>query len=297
MPRCPPESAGFSTAGTPTASSAARALSRSRAAAKRGCGTPASASVRRIAILCVIRCAVSVPIPGRPSASATAATTGTARSADTVRTPSTEWRRATSVTASTFVKSTASATSATPRPSASGLRSTATTRKPSSRARRIARRWCRPAPTKRTVFTGATLDESERALPVAGDQEAQLVEARDLAAVGQTEPDPHAAPLVGAGDQSLVRAAVLLCAEQIRVRRRERVLERGEPATGVAFARQRSERAADGIAAQRRRLLHVLVGAVRPVADRQARARLGSGRGSGRGGSAADGDSQSDEGG
>ena len=66
MPRWPPESAGFSTAGTPTASSAARALSRSRAAAKRGCGTPASASVRRIAILCVIRCAVSVPIPGRP---------------------------------------------------------------------------------------------------------------------------------------------------------------------------------------------------------------------------------------
>ena len=48
----------------------------SRAPAKRGCGTPASASVRRIAILCVIRCAVSMPIPGSPSASATAATTG-----------------------------------------------------------------------------------------------------------------------------------------------------------------------------------------------------------------------------
>ena len=94
MPRWPPESAGFSTAGTPTVSSAARALSRSRAPAKRGCGTPASASVRRIAILCVIRCAVSVPIPGRPSASATAATTGTARSAETVSTPSTSWRRA-----------------------------------------------------------------------------------------------------------------------------------------------------------------------------------------------------------
>ena len=45
MPRCPPESAGFSTAGTPTVSSAARALSRSRAPAKAGCGTPASASV------------------------------------------------------------------------------------------------------------------------------------------------------------------------------------------------------------------------------------------------------------
>ena len=78
------ESAGFSTAGKPTVSPAARALARSRAAAKRGCGTPASASVRRIAILCVIRCAVSVPMPGRPSDSATAATTGTARSAETV---------------------------------------------------------------------------------------------------------------------------------------------------------------------------------------------------------------------
>ena len=70
----------------------------SRAPANRGCGTPASASVLRIAILCVIRCAVSLPIPGSPSSSATAATTGTARSADTVRTPSTAWRRATSVT-------------------------------------------------------------------------------------------------------------------------------------------------------------------------------------------------------
>ena len=59
-----------------------------RTAAKRGCGTPASASRRRIAILWVIKCAVSVPIPGRPRASATAATTGTARSADTVSTPS-----------------------------------------------------------------------------------------------------------------------------------------------------------------------------------------------------------------
>jgi hypothetical protein len=30
----------------------------------------------------------------------------------------------------------------------------ATVRNPSSRARAIARRWCRPAPTKRTAFTG-----------------------------------------------------------------------------------------------------------------------------------------------
>ena len=58
----------------------------------------------------------------------------------------------TSVTASTSVKSTASPTSASWSPSASGLRSTATTRSPSSFARRIARRWWRPAPTKRTVW-------------------------------------------------------------------------------------------------------------------------------------------------
>ena len=59
-----------------------------RTAANRGCGTPASASARRIATLCVIRCAAAVPIPGSPRASAIAATTGTARSADTVSTPS-----------------------------------------------------------------------------------------------------------------------------------------------------------------------------------------------------------------
>src|SRR6476619_4551036 len=150
-PRWPPESAGLSTAGKPTVSAAAYASWSERAAEKRGCGTPASSKRRRIATLCVIRCAVSLPIPGSPSVSATAATTGTARSAETVRTPSTSWRRPTSVTASTSVKSTTSPTSASPRPSASALRSTATTRSSSSRARRIARRWCRPAPTKRTV--------------------------------------------------------------------------------------------------------------------------------------------------
>ncbi len=105
-----------------------------------------------MATLCVIACAVSLPMPGRSSASATAATTGTARSAETVSTPSTRWRRATSVTAGTSVKSTTSPTSATASPRASGLRSTPTTRRPSSWARRMARRWWRPAPTKRTVF-------------------------------------------------------------------------------------------------------------------------------------------------
>src|SRR5436190_1181391 len=47
--------------------------------------------------------------------------------------------------------------SASASPSASALRSTAATRRPSSLARWIARRWCRPAPTKRTVFTGAAM--------------------------------------------------------------------------------------------------------------------------------------------
>ena len=117
-------------------------------------GTPASASVRRIATLCVIRCAVWVPIPGRPSASATAATTGTARSAETVRTPSTAWRRPASIAAATSAKSTTSATSASCRP---GALCVAVDRRrragPARGAWAIARRWWRPAPTKRTVFT------------------------------------------------------------------------------------------------------------------------------------------------
>src|SRR5438067_3017768 len=154
-PRWPPESAGFRTAGKPTVYAAAYASCSERAAAKRGWGTPASASRRRIATLCVIRCAVFVPMPGSPSASATAATTGTARSAETVRTPSTPCRRPSSAIAAMSPKSTTSATSAWASPAAPALPSTATTRKPSCFARRIARRWCRPAPTKTTVFTCA----------------------------------------------------------------------------------------------------------------------------------------------
>ena len=41
-PRCPLESAGFSTAGVPISARASRASPRSRTAAKRGCGTPAA---------------------------------------------------------------------------------------------------------------------------------------------------------------------------------------------------------------------------------------------------------------
>ena len=70
----------------------------------------------RIAILCVIRCAVSTPIPGSPRASATAATTGTARSALTVITPSSLIRAVALSTAAASEKSTTFAMSASARP-------------------------------------------------------------------------------------------------------------------------------------------------------------------------------------
>src|SRR3954447_24368008 len=180
-PRWPPESAGFSTAGNPTSSAARRRSDVVRTAANRGCGTPASARRRRIATLCVIRCAVSPPIPGSPGASATGATSGTARSALTVRTPS-SFRRAVALrTASTFEKSTTFAMSASCRPGASGLRSTAATRRPICFAWRLARRWWRPAPTKRTVLTGKRIllrrergaEKLERAVDVHGRAEAR----------------------------------------------------------------------------------------------------------------------------
>src|SRR5581483_9217103 len=55
------------------------------------------------------------------------------------------------------VKSTTSPTSASARPGAFGLPSTATTRAPSCCKRSIPRRWLRPAPTKRIVLTRASL--------------------------------------------------------------------------------------------------------------------------------------------
>ena len=97
-PRWPAESAALRTAGKPMRP-AARASRSVRTAAKAGCGTPCSASAWRMAILLVIRCATSRPMPGSPSSSATAATIGTARSAATVMTPSTACRRPTSTTA------------------------------------------------------------------------------------------------------------------------------------------------------------------------------------------------------
>ena len=170
-PRCPPLSTGFSTAGKPTSSTARRVSDSVRTAANRGCGTPASARRRRIAVLCVIRCAVSAPIPCRPRASATAATTGTARSSATVSTPSIRSLAVAFSTAPTSATSTTFAMSASASPGASGFRSTAATRRPSSFARRIARRWWRPAPTKRTVRTdvgsyfGASADRSSSSVP------------------------------------------------------------------------------------------------------------------------------------
>src|SRR5215472_16838578 len=72
---------------------------------------------------------------------------------------------------------------ASPRPRASGLRSTAATRRPSPLARWIARRWWRPAPTKRTVFTGAAM--------LRADVVGLLPERRSAAARG-APPDPAA---------------------------------------------------------------------------------------------------------
>ena len=86
--------------------------------------------------------------------SATAATTGTARSAETVSTPSSSTSATASSTASGSEKSTTFAMSASPRPSASGLRSTAATRSPSSFARRIARRWWRPGADEENGLQG-----------------------------------------------------------------------------------------------------------------------------------------------
>ena len=106
-PRWPPESAGLRTAGRPTV--------RTPGGSRRATGQ------RRTAVagplfgeraphhdLVPHPLRDAVPIDGSPRRSVTSATTGTARSAETVSAPSTAWRRATSVTASTSVKSTAS---------------------------------------------------------------------------------------------------------------------------------------------------------------------------------------------
>ena len=85
----------------------------------------------RIATLCVIRCAVSTPIPGSPRASATAATTGTARSARH-REHAVELQPRDRLQHRADVGEVDDAARCRPRrgPSASGLRSTAATRRP-----------------------------------------------------------------------------------------------------------------------------------------------------------------------
>ena len=113
----------------------------------------------------------------------------------------------TSVTASTSVKSTASATSASCSPSASGFRSTATTRSPSSLARRIARRWWRPAPTKRTLAHSGAAGSRE--------EERVSVPAVDLAAVRAREDDPDPPAAERAGHARRLRAAVDLGARGV----------------------------------------------------------------------------------
>ena len=81
-----------------------------------------------------------MPIPGRPRASATAATTGTARSALTVSTPSSLMRAVAFEHRVDVGEVDDLRDVGLLQPGASGLRSTAATRRPSSFARRIARR-------------------------------------------------------------------------------------------------------------------------------------------------------------
>ena len=156
-PRWPPESAGLITFGKPTWATVSRASSIVRATPNRGCGMPAASSRRRISILFVKPSATSTPIPGSPSASATEATATTARSEVMVSTPSGWSCFANSIACGMSTKFTTSPMSASPSASAFGLPSIAATRRPSSFAWRIAARWCRPAPRKRTVFTAATI--------------------------------------------------------------------------------------------------------------------------------------------
>ena len=81
-----------------------------------------------------IASATSMPIPGNPRRAETAAAGGTARSVEIASTPSTPKREPISVTRSTSVKSTCSATSQNGKATAWGSPSTATMRCPASRA-------------------------------------------------------------------------------------------------------------------------------------------------------------------
>ena len=65
-PRCPPESAGFSTAGSGIDPAAARTSESRVKTACRGCGTPPASRRARISVLSVIARATSAPMLGRP---------------------------------------------------------------------------------------------------------------------------------------------------------------------------------------------------------------------------------------
>ena len=120
-------------------SAAARPRASTRTAANCGCGTPPSASRRRIATLCVIRCAVSRPIPGQPELLRDRRHDGHGpvggdrqRPVDSVPPGDVDHR----VDVRRSRRPAPSSASASP--AASGFRSTATTRRPSCLARRIA---------------------------------------------------------------------------------------------------------------------------------------------------------------
>ena len=170
-PRCPRGRPASAPPGTRPRRPRARVSDSVRTAAKRGCGTPASASRRRIATLCVIRCALSTPIPGSPRASATAATTGTARSArDGEHAVDLQPRRRLQHRRDVGeVDDLRDVGLCEPR--RVGVPVDGRDAQPSSFARSIARRWWRPAPTKRTVRTdvrsyfGLSADRSSSSVP------------------------------------------------------------------------------------------------------------------------------------
>src|SRR5262249_44996845 len=141
-------------------------------------------------------------------------------------------------------KSTTSATSASARPGASGFRSTATTYRPSSRARTIARRCWRPAPTKRTrsALTGGAVSSGSGA----DEEEGDAIPALDLAAVAAVERGVDLVAAEDAGDAALRRAAPCLRACSPSWDRRERRLEPVEPPARLRGVRQRPARRLTG---------------------------------------------------
>ena len=154
IPRCPPESAGFSTAGKPTSSAARWRSDSVRSAANRGCGTPASASApphRDLVRHQVRRLGADPRQPARlgdrrhdrhgaVGRHRQHAVERLARDGLEHRRPRPRSRR----------RSRRRPLRARARRGCGRRRARAG---PSSFARRIARRWWRPAPTKRTVFT------------------------------------------------------------------------------------------------------------------------------------------------